>query len=121
MDFMEELVGIPYKDGGLSPEEGMDCWGLVRWVIERGLRIKLPEKPIAWRRHGRVLPFSLAAVQRYDILFFSDDLGIVAHIGIANSPTDFTHANQYCCSVVCEPINKYRDSITAIGRVKRAD
>ena len=120
MDFMESLVGIPYKDGGLSPEEGFDCWGLVRWVIRRGLGTVLPEKPIAWRRHGRVLPFSPDAVQRYDILFFNDDAGIVTHIGVANSRTDFTHANQYCKSVVCEPINKYRDNIRAIGRVEHA-
>ena len=35
------LVGVPYAAGAAGPQ-AFDCWGLVRWVLER--------------RHGVVLP-----------------------------------------------------------------
>ena len=117
---MEVLVGLPYKDGGLSPEEGFDCWGLTRWVVKQGLGVSLPEKPMGWRRYGEVLPFRLEAVQRYDILFFVDDAEITTHIGVANDGANFTHANVHCQAVVCEPIRKYKSAIKAIGRINLA-
>ena len=122
MDWMQEIVGVPYREGGAAPEEGFDCLTLVRWVIRRGLGVDLPERPMGWRRHVRVLPFSMNDIQRYDLLFFSAELdGVTTHIGIANSRTDFTHASQHHKAVVCEPVGKYRDVIEAIGRVKSAD
>lgn len=32
-------VGIPFKDGGRNPAEGLDCWGLVHvyFLLERGI------------------------------------------------------------------------------------
>lgn len=39
---IDDLVGIPFVDGGRDPREGLDCWGLVREVFARA-SIALPD------------------------------------------------------------------------------
>ena len=120
MDFLQELVGIPYKDGGASPEEGFDCKSLVRWVIHRGLGILLPENTVAWRKHCEIIEGRPAAIRRYDIVMFCPIIpDVVTHIAVANDHRDFTHADHRFMAVVCEPISKYLDNIKAVGRIKR--
>ncbi len=38
----EKYVGIPYRDHGRNLEGGLDCWGLVRLVLEEEADIKMP-------------------------------------------------------------------------------
>ena len=35
MERAEELVGVPFVDGGRDPGKGLDCWGLVREAYKR--------------------------------------------------------------------------------------
>ena len=35
-------IGIPYKQGGMSPATGLDCWGLFRLIYEKEFGIFLP-------------------------------------------------------------------------------
>mgnify|MGYP001577899186 CR=1 FL=1 len=69
MDF-SRLVGAPYKKGG-SDANGFDCYGLVRFVAHAARGVDLPEKPIGWRRCGRLLgkdapirPFDISGMRR---------------------------------------------------------
>ena len=32
---INDLIGVPFKDGGRSKETGFDCWGLVKEVYRR--------------------------------------------------------------------------------------
>lgn len=54
MDFAyDDLIGIPFVDGGRDPKSGLDCWGLVKE---------------AFRRQGyAVLDYSISAVEAADI------------------------------------------------------
>lgn len=36
------LVGTPFVTGGRDPETGLDCWGLVRCMLERAHGLELP-------------------------------------------------------------------------------
>lgn len=36
-------VGLPWEENGRTPE-GLDCWGLYRWIIGMELGVWLPEK-----------------------------------------------------------------------------
>lgn len=119
MDFMQDLVGIPYKEGGASPSDGFDCYGLVRWVIREGLGVSLPENTISWRRYGDVIDGCPSNPLRYDLLFFCPTIpDIVTHVGIANGDGNITHADHRFGAVVCEPLSRYSGKIKAIGRVR---
>ena len=115
-----ELVGIPYKDGGLTPEEGFDCYGLVRWVLNHGLSMVLPEKPPSpgtWGHYVRIIRPPLPSLIKYDVLMFSDIIpGLANHIGIYYSATNFLHAGSKYGGVVCEAIERHRGKLIGIGR-----
>ena len=38
-----ELIGVPFVNGGRSPQEGFDCWGLSRYIYEHYHNIILPD------------------------------------------------------------------------------
>jgi cell wall-associated NlpC family hydrolase len=38
----DDLLGIPFVDGGRNPETGLDCWGLFMLVMER-FDIQVPD------------------------------------------------------------------------------
>ena len=117
-DFMLDLVGVPYKKGGADPEEGMDCYGLVRFCAKSGCGVELPERPIGWRRHADILPPE-TPIKRYDVIcFYTERPGIVTHIGMAANAADFVHADHRFGAVVCEPILRYREKIRAVARFK---
>src|SRR3990167_1650829 len=116
MDF-SYLVGIPYRKGGIA-SDGFDCYGLVRFVAREAVGIKLPEKSIGWRGHGRLLGKD-AAIGPFDIIFFcmANDEGMTDHVGIAVSETEFMHASGPAQAVVQEPIRRYAHRIIDIGRL----
>lgn len=39
---MEHLIGIPYLNKGRNPEQGLDCWGLLRVFYHEYMGIDLP-------------------------------------------------------------------------------
>lgn len=118
---MLTLVGTRFKEGGLTPETGLYCYGLVRWVLGTGTGIWIPAGPIGWRRYGRVLPPG-GPYLRYDVLMFSQaGTGLVDHVGVCDGAGNFLHANKTSAAVVCEPVSKYFGKIVSVGRLKRAD
>jgi len=81
------LIGVAYRYGGDSPEEGFDCSGLVRYVYARhgivlprdtaSMAADLPQVPLAARLPG-------------DLLFFHTAAG--RHVGIVMDQDKFVHA-----------------------------
>lgn len=118
MDFMQKLVGLPYKDGGASPEEGFDCYGLSRWCVKILTGIELPEKPLAWRHYGCLLGKD-AEIKRGDLLFFTANFPAEIHMGVAISPSEFISARLYVGQVTCEPISRWRRALLNVGRVTK--
>jgi cell wall-associated NlpC family hydrolase len=119
-----DLVGVAYKDTGLTPEEGLDCYGLVRWVLNQELNLDLPEKPFSPKRWSDYFTIfrerPLPSIQKYDVLLFSNILpGLINHIGVAVSETDFLHTTPALGGVVLVPINYHQDRVTAIGRPRQ--
>lgn len=46
------LIGVDYKYGGSSPERGLDCSGLVRYVFQEAVGVTLPRTSREMARLG---------------------------------------------------------------------
>ncbi len=115
-EWVSELIGIPYLEGGCDLDAGLDCYGLTRVVMKRAKNLDLPERPMGWRRFGKVLP-TMMPILPFDLLFFSDDpLGLVNHVGVALDEKEFIHTTSHHGGVVRELISRYRNRLLAIGR-----
>ena len=84
------LVGTPYRYGGNTPEGGFDCSGLVNFVYQDMLDLRLPRssRDLAGWQGPRIAPERLAAA---DLVFFGS-AGAVSHVGIYVGEGRFVHA-----------------------------
>lgn len=114
---MLELVGRPYDENG---ENGFSCYSLVRYVVNTELGMSLPESPpsaTAWQRYVKLHRPPLPALAVYDLLMFSEIIpGLVNHVGIMCSRSDFIHCGKAFGGVVCEPIAHCYERIVVVGR-----
>jgi cell wall-associated NlpC family hydrolase len=84
------LTGVDYRYGGISPDRGLDCSGLVRYVFQEVVGVTLPRtsREIA-RLGGRVAPGDL---QAGDLVFFNTRNSPFSHVGIYVGDHRFIHA-----------------------------
>ena len=83
------LVGIRYRYGGNSPEQGLDCSGLVRYVF-REAGTDLPRTSDEMSRRGR--PVDQQDLQPGDLVFFNTLNRAFSHVGIYLGNNQFVHA-----------------------------
>lgn len=84
------LIGVDYKYGGSSPERGLDCSGLVRYVFQEAVGVTLPRTSREMARlGGRVAPGDLRAG---DLVFFNTRSSPFSHVGIYLGDHRFIHA-----------------------------
>lgn len=83
-------VGVPYRFGGSSPENGFDCSGLVQYVYNRGAGLALPRNTQAMSRVGT--PVGAAELAPGDLVFFDTLRRPYSHVGIYLGDRRFIHA-----------------------------
>jgi murein DD-endopeptidase len=83
------LVGIPYRWGGDSPEEGFDCSGLT-WYTYAHAGVSLPRS--AREQYRLLLPVAREQVRPGDLVFFRPPPGRGWHVGIYVGDNLFIHA-----------------------------
>jgi len=84
------LIGVDYRYGGSSPEHGLDCSGLVRYVFQEVVGVTLPRTAGEMARlGGRVAPGDL---QAGDLVFFNTRSSPFSHVGIYLGDDRFIHA-----------------------------
>ncbi|MEO8565858.1 MAG: C40 family peptidase, partial [Betaproteobacteria bacterium] len=84
------LIGVDYRYGGNSPEHGLDCSGLVRYVFQEVVGVTLPRTAREMARlGGRVAPGDLKAG---DLVFFNTRSSPFSHVGIYVGDDRFIHA-----------------------------
>lgn len=84
------LLGKPYLLGGMSPDTGFDCSGLVHYAYREALRLSLPRTTLEQSRAS--VPIPLASLEAGDLLFFNTQAREFSHVGIYLGGGRFIHA-----------------------------
>lgn len=85
----QSTIGKPYKWGGSNPQQGFDCSGLMTYVHENALGIKIPRTAAQQRDKSRTI--SYAQLQPGDMLFFKTGKNS-NHVGVYVGDRKFVHA-----------------------------
>ncbi len=84
------LVGIHYRRGGTSPQNGLDCSGLVRYVFREANGTELPRTSAEMSKLGEQVDKS--QLQPGDLVFFNTLKRTFSHVGIYLGDNKFIHA-----------------------------
>ena len=84
------FLGVPYRRGGNSPENGLDCSGLVRYVFKQSNGIDLPRTSVEMSRVGEQI--DKKDLQPGDLVFFNTLRRTFSHVGIYLGDNKFIHA-----------------------------
>ncbi len=98
------FIGTPYTRGGVSPQHGFDCSGLVVYVYRRALGIELPRRVADLKRVGT--PVRLRDLAPGDLLFYNTRHRPYSHVGIYVGDGRFVHAPRPGARVRVESIGK---------------
>ncbi len=84
------LIGIHYRRGGSSPENGLGCSGLVRYVFRAAHGTELPRTSVEISRMGESV--DKKDLQPGDLVFFNTLRRTFSHVGIYLGDNKFIHA-----------------------------
>jgi cell wall-associated NlpC family hydrolase len=88
--FALSLVGIDYRFGGESPDRGLDCSGLIRYVFQQVTGVTLPRTARELSRLGNAVRAEDLAPG--DLVFFNTRRFAFSHVGIYLGDDRFIHA-----------------------------
>jgi cell wall-associated NlpC family hydrolase len=84
------LVGVDYRYGGDTPDRGLDCSGLIRYVFQQTTGVTLPRTAHELARIGTKVPRS--ELVPGDLVFFNTRRSAFSHVGIYLGDGQFIHA-----------------------------
>ncbi len=84
------LIGVDYRYGGETPERGLDCSGLVRYVFQQVTGVTLPRTSQELARIGA--PVKRGDLKAGDLVFFDTRRFANSHVGIYLGDDRFIHA-----------------------------
>ena len=84
------LIGVNYKYGGGSADGGFDCSGLVSYVFQEVIGLKLPRDSQAMSKVGEKI--DKTDLQPGDLVFFNTRRRPYSHVGIYIGEERFVHA-----------------------------
>jgi cell wall-associated NlpC family hydrolase len=84
------MLGIHYKYGGTSPENGMDCSGLVRYVFKEAWGTNLPRTSAEISHVGQRVAAN--DLQPGDLVFYNTLRRGFSHVGIYLGDNKFIHS-----------------------------
>ena len=85
-----QALGVQYRYGGRSPENGFDCSGLIAYVFERAWGVALPPRTEALRKVGMAV--KRKELEPGDLVFFNTRNRPFSHVGIYLGDGRFLHA-----------------------------
>jgi cell wall-associated NlpC family hydrolase len=100
------LIGVDYRYGGNTPEDGLDCSGLVRHVFQEVTGVTLPRTSKELARVGKEV--KRADLKPGDLVFFNTRRFAFSHVGIYLGDDRFIHAPRSGAEVeIAELDNSY--------------
>lgn len=84
------MIGTHYRWGGESPETGLDCSGLVRYVFKEAWGADLPRTSVEISRVGTKV--NKHELQPGDLVFYNTLRRGFSHVGIYLGDNKFIHA-----------------------------
>jgi cell wall-associated NlpC family hydrolase len=102
------LIGVSYRFGGNTPEQGLDCSGLIRYVFQQVTGVTLPRT--ARELSGLGKKVALADLQPGDLVFFNTRRFAFSHVGIYLGDNQFIHAPRRGSEVTVSEISGYWQS-----------
>lgn len=84
------LLGIRYRMGGNTPENGLDCSGMVRYVFKQALGTTLPRTAEEISQVGSSI--AMHELQPGDLVFYNTLKRGFSHVGIYLGDNKFIHS-----------------------------
>jgi cell wall-associated NlpC family hydrolase len=84
------LIGVDYRFGGETPDRGLDCSGLVRYVFQEVTGVTLPRTSREMSRLGDKV--ALSDLAPGDLVFFNTRRFAFSHVGLYLGDNRFIHA-----------------------------
>lgn len=84
------LVETDYRFGGKNPEAGLDCSGMVSYVFDKAIGLRLTGSAADIARKGRVI--AVSELRPGDLVFFNTANRPYSHVGIYIGDLRFVHA-----------------------------
>jgi hypothetical protein len=76
------LLETDYRFGGKNPEAGLDCSGMVSYVFEKSVDLRLAGSAADLARQGKPVPAEPAKLKPGDLVFFNTRNRPRSHVGI---------------------------------------
>ncbi|MBC7996100.1 MAG: C40 family peptidase [Rhizobacter sp.] len=86
------FLGVPYKRGGNTADNGFDCSGFTRHIYENSLGLLLPRKADEQAKASGLAPVKRDELQPGDLVFFNTLKRTFSHVGIYVGEGKFIHA-----------------------------
>jgi len=86
------FLGVPYRRGGNSSEEGFDCSGFTRHIFENSLGLVLPRRADEQAHAAGVTPIGREELRPGDLVFFNTLKRTFSHVGIYVGDGKFIHS-----------------------------
>jgi cell wall-associated NlpC family hydrolase len=84
------FLGVPYKRGGNSFDQGLDCSGFVRLIYQQSMGLVLPRRSA--EQAAATQPIEASELQPGDLVFFNTLRSAFSHVGIYVGQNKFIHA-----------------------------
>jgi cell wall-associated NlpC family hydrolase len=86
------FLGVPYRLGGNTAEQGFDCSGFTRYVFENSLGLVLPRRADQQAQNAGLLKIRREELKPGDLVFFNTMRRAFSHVGIYIGEGRFIHA-----------------------------
>jgi cell wall-associated NlpC family hydrolase len=86
------FLGVPYRRGGNTADQGFDCSGFTRHVFENSIGLVLPRRADEQAKSSSLLNVKREELKPGDLVFFNTMRRAFSHVGIYVGEGKFIHA-----------------------------